>query len=51
MEKKITYIYISVRRIYQNFQEIAKDLLRRIKIYKIKKFDSILSTNEGSIGK
>jgi hypothetical protein len=40
-----------VRRIYQNAQEIAKDLLRRIKIYKIEKFDNILSTNEGSIGK
>jgi hypothetical protein len=35
-----------LRRIDQNAQEIAKDWLRRIKIYKIKKLDSIFLSNE-----
>jgi hypothetical protein len=39
------------RRTYQNAQEIAKDWLKRIKIYKIGKFDTIFSTNEDPIGK
>jgi len=40
-----------LRRTYQNAQEIAKDWLKRIKIYKIGKFDSTFSTNEDLIGK
>jgi hypothetical protein len=40
-----------VRKIYQNTQEIAEDWLRKIKIYKIKKFDSIFPTDEGPIDK
>ena len=43
--------YIPVRRIYQNIQEIVKDWLRKIKIYKIEKFNSVFSTDEDSIGK
>jgi hypothetical protein len=32
-------------------QEIVKDWLRKIKIHKIKKFNSIFSTNQGLISK
>ena len=32
-------------------QEIVKDWLMKIKIHKIKKFNSIFSTNQGLIGK
>jgi hypothetical protein len=35
-----------LQRIDQNAQEIAKDWLRRIKIYKIRKLDSIFLSNE-----
>jgi hypothetical protein len=38
---------ISIRRIYENTQEIAEDWLRNIIIYKIEKFDSVFFTNEG----
>jgi hypothetical protein len=38
-------------RIYQNAQEITKDWLRKIKIYKIKIFDSVFFFNEGFIVK
>ena len=48
---KENHTNISVRRIYQNTQEIIEYWLRKIKLYKIKKFDSVFSTNECSIGK
>jgi hypothetical protein len=38
---------ISIRRIYENTQEIVEDWLRNIIIYKIEKFDSVFLTNEG----
>jgi hypothetical protein len=38
MEEKKIY---QLRRIYWNSQEIAKDRLRRVKIYKIKKIDLV----------
>jgi hypothetical protein len=40
-----------MERIYQNAHKIAKDWLRKIKIYKIEKFNSVFSTDEDSIGK
>ena len=42
---------ISVWKIYQNTQEIVEDWLGKIKIYKIGEFDSVFSTDKGSIGK
>jgi hypothetical protein len=39
-----------MRRIYQNIQEITKNWLRKIKIYKIRKFDSVFSTDKSLIG-
>ena len=39
-----------MRRIYQNNQEITKNWLRKIKIYKIRKFDSVFSTDKSLIG-
>jgi len=38
--------YILVRRIYQNIQEIIKNWLKKIKIYKIEKFNSVFSIDE-----
>jgi hypothetical protein len=43
--------YISVKKIYQNAKKIIGDWLGKIKIYKIEKFNSIFSTDEGSINK
>ena len=43
--------YISMWKIYQNTQEIVEDWLGKIKIYKIGEFDSVFSTDKGSIGK
>jgi hypothetical protein len=43
---------ISLRKIYQNTPKIIEEYwLRKIKIYKIKKYDSVFSTNKGPIGK
>ena len=42
---------ISVRRIYQNTQEIAEYWLKKIKIYKIEKFDNVFFIDEDPIGK
>jgi hypothetical protein len=36
---------------YYNAQEIIEYWLRKIKIYKIEKFDSVFSIDEGPIGK
>ena len=36
---------------HQNVLEIVKDWLKKIKIYKIRKFNSVFSTNESLIGK
>jgi hypothetical protein len=46
-KKKIKKIL--VRKIYQNAQEIIKNWLTKIKIYKIEKFDSEFLTNEDPI--
>jgi hypothetical protein len=40
-----------MERIYQNAHKITKDWLRKIKIYKIEKFNSVFSTDKDSIGK
>jgi hypothetical protein len=48
--KKIKEI-ISVRRISQNTKELIKNWLRKIKIYKIRKFNSVFSTDKGPIEK
>ena len=42
---------ILVRRIYHNAHKIIKNQLKKIKIYKIKKFNSVFSTNKGLIDK
>ena len=42
---------ISVSKTYQNAEKNAKDWLRKIKIYKIEKFNSVFSTDEGSVDK
>lgn len=42
--------YISMRRTYQNAQKIAKNQLRKIKIYKFREFNSIFVTNGCLIG-
>jgi hypothetical protein len=49
--KKIGKTIYQWRRTYQNAQEITKDWLKRITIYKIGKFDSMFSPNEDLIGK
>ena len=49
MLKKIKK-YISEKNI-EDAQNTAKDQLRKIKIYKIGKFDSSMLTNKSSIGK
>jgi hypothetical protein len=48
--KKIKEI-ILIRRISQNTKELIKNWLRKIKIYKIRKFNSVFSTDEGPIEK
>jgi hypothetical protein len=40
-----------VKTIYQKTKEIIENWLRKIKIYKIGKFDSIFSTGKGHFGK
>jgi hypothetical protein len=42
---------ILVRRIYQNVKEIFKDWLTKIKIYKIRKYDTIFSNDKGLFSK
>jgi hypothetical protein len=44
-------IYILVKTIYQKTKEIIENWLRKIKIYKIRKFDSVFSTGKGPFGK
>ena len=40
-----------MRRIHQNAQEIYEDGQRKIKIYKIEKFNSVFSTDKDTIGR
>jgi hypothetical protein len=42
---------ILVKTIYQKTKEIIENWLRKIKIYKIRKFDSVFSTGKGPFGK
>ena len=42
---------ILVKTIYQKTKEIIENWLRKIKIYKIGKFDSVVSTGKGPFGK
>jgi len=42
---------IPVKRIYQNVQKIIENWLGKIKIYKIEKFDSLFSSDEGLMSK
>jgi len=45
------YIYINKKNIYLNAQEIVKDWLRKIKIYKIENLNIVFFTNEDLISK
>jgi hypothetical protein len=42
---------ISIQTIYQNAKKIVEDWLKKIKIYKIGKFDNVFSIDEDPIDK